>query len=182
MWLQHYPTMIKGYESVADQPAWKGMRNMQTSPAQAVLPNGMVMTGNQLFCNIFYYLNPQSKLYRMSNVPYDHDAFDDNLMFHNGLPLLIAQAQAKTQTPPVDQWGEWKSLGEDRHSVVADPHFVDASKDDYRLSKESPAYQLGFKEIPIDKIGPYADDLRATWPIVEAEGAREHLKKPLPER
>ena len=170
MWLQHYPTMIKGYESVADQPAWKGMRNMQTSPAQAVLPNGMVMTGNQLFCNIFYYLNPQCKLYRMSNVPYDHDAFDDNLMFHNGLPLLIDQVQAKTQIPPIDQWGAWKSLREDQHSVIADPHFVDPSKDDYRLSEESPAYTLGFKQIPIEKIGPYADALRATWPIVEADG------------
>ena len=59
---------------------------------------------------------------------------------------------------------------------MGDPLFVDRDKDDYRLRPESPALKLGFQPIPIEKIGPYADDLRASWPIVEAEGARE---KPL---
>jgi hypothetical protein len=36
--------------------------------------------------------------------------------------------------------------------------------------------KLGFQPIPVEKIGPYRDELRASWPIVEAEGARE---KPL---
>ena len=45
--------------------------------------------------------------------------------------------------------------------------FVDAGKDDYRLRADSPALKLGFKPIPWDKIGPYADPLRARWPIVE---------------
>ena len=35
-------------------------------------------------------------------------------------------------------------------------------------SSDSPALALGFKPIPVDKIGPYQDDLRASWPIVEA--------------
>jgi hypothetical protein len=33
--------------------------------------------------------------------------------------------------------------------------------------------KLGFKPIPVEKIGPYEDPLRASWPIVEAEGVRE---------
>jgi len=174
MWMQHFPTMVKGYDSVKDQPAWKSMRNMQIAPAQAVLTNGMVMTGDQFFCNIIYYTNPVSKLYLLKKVPLDHNAFDDNVVFHNNLPLLIDQGQTNVVIPPPDQWDAWKSLGEDQHSAVADPHFVDASKDDYRLQADSPAYKLGFKGIPIEKIGPYADELRATWPIVEAEGIREH--------
>ena len=76
----------------------------------------------------------------------------------------------------LDEWASWQSLGFDVKSVVADPMFVDRDKDDYRLRPESPALKLGFRSIPLDKIGPYADDLRASWPIVEAEGARE---KPL---
>ena len=63
---------------------------------------------------------------------------------------------------------------------MADPLFVDPSKDDYRLKPESPAMKLGFKPIPVQKIGPYKDDLRARWPIVEAPGARELLPAPAP--
>ena len=74
----------------------------------------------------------------------------------------------------MDEWESWQSLGVDKHSLVADPLFVNATKDDYRLRKNSPAFKLGFKPIPADKIGPYHDELRASWPIVEAEGVREH--------
>ncbi|NOZ21650.1 MAG: hypothetical protein GXP25_11265 [Planctomycetes bacterium] len=73
----------------------------------------------------------------------------------------------------MDEWESWKSLGFDQHSVVADPLFVNPEKDDYRLRPNSPAFKLGFKPIPVEKIGPYQSPLRASWPIVEAEGARE---------
>jgi hypothetical protein len=76
----------------------------------------------------------------------------------------------------MDEWKAWQSQGNDVHSLVADPRFVAADKDDYRLLPDSPALKLGFQPIPVEKIGPYADPLRASWPIVEAEGARE---KPL---
>jgi hypothetical protein len=74
------------------------------------------------------------------------------------------------------EWETWQSLGLDRHSVIADPRFVNQAQDDYRLRADSPAMALGFKPIPTDAIGPYRDDLRATWPICEAEGAREQMK------
>jgi len=58
--------------------------------------------------------------------------------------------------------------------VIADPGFVDPEHDDYRLKPDSPALKLGIKPIPVEQIGPYQDPLRASWPIVEAEGVREH--------
>jgi hypothetical protein len=73
----------------------------------------------------------------------------------------------------LDEWQSLQALGFDRKSLVADPLFVDADKDDYRLKPESPAFKLGFQAIPVEKIGPYRDELRASWPIVEAVGARE---------
>jgi hypothetical protein len=76
----------------------------------------------------------------------------------------------------LDEWASWQALGFDQHSVVADPLFMNPDRDDYRLKPESPALQLGFFQIPVDRIGPYQDELRASWPIIEAEGARE---KPL---
>ena len=47
-----------------------------------------------------------------------------------------------------------------------DPHFVDAANKDFRLKDDSPAWKLGFKPIPVEKIGPYQDPDRASWPIV----------------
>ena len=71
---------------------------------------------------------------------------------------------------PMNPWEAWQSLGLDRHSLVADPRFVNPAADDYRLQSASPAFGLGFKPIPLETIGPYRDDLRATWPIHEARG------------
>ncbi len=64
--------------------------------------------------------------------------------------------------------------GADSHSVVADPLFADAAQGDFTLKPESPALKLGFEPIPFDKIGLYQDSARATWPVREAEGVREH--------
>jgi hypothetical protein len=74
-----------------------------------------------------------------------------------------------------NEWEGWLATGQDAHSIIADPLFVDPGADDYRLRPESPAFDLGFEPIPVDEIGPYEDELRATWPILEAEGARELL-------
>ena len=76
-----------------------------------------------------------------------------------------------------DEWESWQALGLDTHSLVADPLFVDPANDDYRLRPESPALKLGFKPIPFEKIGPHADPLRASWPIVEARGFRELARR-----
>ena len=78
--------------------------------------------------------------------------------------------------PEDKEWEEWQKMGQDQKSIVADPLFIDSENRDYRLKSESPAFRLGFEKIPVDEIGPYKDELRASWPIVEAEGARE---KPL---
>lgn len=74
------------------------------------------------------------------------------------------------------EWEAWQAQGLDTHSLIGDPLFVNAKADDYRLKPNSPAFKLGFKPIPVEKIGPYQDDMRATWPIKEAIGAREQMK------
>jgi hypothetical protein len=173
--------MIQGYESVAGQPAWRSMRNMQLHPSQAVQPDGKIMSGNVYRRNIIYWHDPHAKYASFRTFPFDHNQCDENLIWHFGQPLLTGESQPGP-TPsksPLDEWASWQALGMDRHSLVADPLFVDAARDDYRLQPESPAWKLGFQPIPLDKIGPCADPLRATWPIVEAEGARE---KPLVSR
>ena len=58
--------------------------------------------------------------------------------------------------------------------MIADPLFVDPAAGDYRLSPSSPALDIGFEQFPLEDFGLKEDPLRASWPIVEAEGLREH--------
>jgi hypothetical protein len=87
---------------------------------------------------------------------------------------LQVEAPVLQQVETKDEWASWQEMG-DRHSLIADPLFVDAAHDDYHLRPASPAYQIGFQPLPIEMMGPYADPLRATWPIVEAPGKREEM-------
>ncbi len=52
---------------------------------------------------------------------------------------------------------EWQARGHDRHSLIADPKFVDAARFDFRLPPDSPALQLGFVPIDTSQIGLYGD-------------------------
>jgi hypothetical protein len=78
------------------------------------------------------------------------------------------------EVQPLDGFAAWQQQGPDKNSLVADPKFRNFDRDDFQLQDNSPAFGLGFERIPIEKIGPHADPARASWPIVEAGGAREH--------
>jgi len=158
--------MGSAYEKHVGLPAWKKYEGLQKGghPKEAV-----PMGGNRIERNIFFYRKPEAKLYKHRQLRFEHFDCDRNLIHHFGHPVLTGL----TDVPPEKQWAEWQKLGFDRHSVVADPLFVDPDNDDYRLRPESPAFKLGFQPIPVEKIGPYESPDRASWPIVEAAGARE---------
>jgi len=48
---------------------------------------------------------------------------------------------------------EMQQKGNDKHSEYADPMFLDFEHADFRLAKDSPALQLGFQPIAVEKIG-----------------------------
>ena len=341
-WSSHLGTMVQGFESVQNEPAWRDMRRMDLHPTNAVLADGKIMSGNVFLRNIIAYREPAAKYVAFRTFPHDHNVCDSNLVWHSGLPVLMGErkvgreistnlapnpgfedevigslpkdwqwqirptntasivtegvaggrqalrlgaalvkdkprdnypilvsrefpltpgksyrlaAKLRTDLPAakaglmlqsysanayfwasspsearvgptwknfefvfkvpapgdknghelmktfrvrldwkeasgslfadeislkevesLDDWASWQALGMDRHSLIADPLFVNAAQDDYRLQPNSPAFKLGFQPIPVKEIGPYRDELRATWPIVEAQGARE---KPL---
>jgi hypothetical protein len=167
-WKNHLPTMTTGFESVAGQPAWRTMPRMDLHPRDAALPDHTIMSGNTFARNIVYWTKPTANYVAQRSFSFAHNSFDRNLLWHAGQPLRTG-----VKKEGLDEWAAWQAAGLDRHSVVADPRFVDPARDDYRLQPDSPAFALGFKPIPVEKIGPFASPDRASWPIVEAEGARE---------
>lgn len=168
-WKTWLPSMKEGYAMVEESPAWRAFRNMKLRPENAPLADGLIMAGNEFVRNIVYYENPSADYFKCANVPFDHNVIDGNLIWHFGLSVRVGNV--------TDEWEAWQKMGLDLHSVVADPLFENPGRDDYRLKVESPAHKIGFEPIPINRIGPYRDRWRATWPVVETEGARERTLK-----
>ena len=58
------------------------------------------------------------------------------------------------------------SMLEERDNIIieGDPGFVDIENENFHLKKDSPALDLGFKPIPIEKIGLFVDEYRASLP------------------
>ena len=308
----HFETMVKGYESVADQPAWKTMRNMKLHPRDAIRDDGTMMSGNSFQRNIMFGDTPGVKYGDIRNCSPRWNSIDYNIAWNSGHPvvtginkvgpdkgaplitetfdsaepgktpkgwgfnhkpnndvkLVVADGALRadcaigedpknpktvfhgpdvpikpgaayrvrlrvksteptarlglglasfkngegywqtastsvtatsewqeveatgrmlreneanwkpwmkafwlridchepkgqifidnvriTEAEPLDEWTAWQDAGWDKHSLVADPLFVDPSKDDFRLKPESPAFKLGFKAIPVEMIG-----------------------------
>jgi hypothetical protein len=90
-----------------------------------------------------FYRKPEAEAQEV-NSTYE---MDWNIYFNSGMPLEKVSFNGKT-------WGEWHSMGKDRHSLYADPLFVDPENHDFRLRAESPAFKLGFKPIDMSTVGP----------------------------
>lgn len=66
--------------------------------------------------------------------------------------------------------GQWDDIEDQARPLLTlqdnlineDPHFVDAAKLDFRLKEDSPAFNIGFKPIPIEKIGIFKDRFTAS--------------------
>lgn len=351
MWTRSFPSMVKGYESVAGQEAWKDMRNMNLHPKDAILPDNTIMSGNIITKNIMIYDNPKTEYARFVHFSSQYNTVDKNLIWSGGHPILtgmreIGDSVGKNLVPNIDfkkgriggmpedwgwqthpssnskagidesaagqrkrtlridadvqrknnhdvfpiicssripiipgktyrlngrfratekdspflfyvhywnkdkgswesrketrhadlkwtdseqtftipkpgntghiegmqnirisigfrgtkgslfvdglrlfetktweDWDAWQRKGLDCHSLVREPGFVGekeirsnknyADVQGFKLSEDSPALKLGFHQIPVERIGPYQDPRRASWPILEIEGARE---------
>ncbi|MCU0536477.1 MAG: right-handed parallel beta-helix repeat-containing protein [Hydrococcus sp. Prado102] len=63
-------------------------------------------------------------------------------------------ATTKQRLTPEGNFAQWQAAGFDRDSVIADPMLVGLERGNFRLNPDSPAFELGFESIPVEKIGP----------------------------
>jgi parallel beta-helix repeat protein len=113
------------------------------------------MRNNRFFRNIVYYSNPAADLIFSYPRQWRPDLFAEcnrNVYFLRG----GRADDPKRRNTPAGSFDEWRGIGFDTASIIADPLFVDPTKDDYRLKLDSPAFKLGFQRIPVERIG-------ATW-------------------
>jgi hypothetical protein len=77
--------------------------------------------------------------------------FDDNLYFHAGGG---GSSDIKFGNLSL---AEWRKRGQDTHSLVADPLFVDPQNGNFALRSGSPAVTIGFKAIDLGTVGPRSE-------------------------
>jgi Right handed beta helix region len=81
---------------------------------------------------------------------------DYNLFFNN-MGRFFASITPRGKSRNHLTLDQWQDMGFDKHSIFADPEFVDLERGDYRLKPTSPAFQLGFKSIDLSTVGLLPD-------------------------
>jgi parallel beta-helix repeat protein len=115
------------------------------------------MTGNYLWRNIFYQTQPDAVLHHIDNAWTERTIADSNynLIYRGGNQTIVLEDRRRVEKgEKIPALAQWRSLGYDTESIVADPLFVDPEHDNYRLKPDSPAFKLGFVPIDLDSIGP----------------------------
>jgi hypothetical protein len=98
--------------------------------------------------------------------------FEHNIVYWNTGPLLSGRwkqiniemdkncywnASGDEIKPAGLSFEQWREMGRDKNSIIADPLFADPEKFDFTLNPNSPALKLGFKPFDYGKAGVYGD-------------------------
>ena len=122
---------------------------------------------NTIRNNIFAF-GGEAQVMRTREEEHQSFTFQNNIVYWSEAPLLGSNWSNghflldnnlywRTDGKPVDFKGlslaDWQKKGQDLHSLVQDPLFVDPLKGDFRLKAGSPALKLGFQPIDASKAG-----------------------------
>jgi len=144
-------TVLGGISMPVGSPKNNRVENnilISSSGNQIDLRMGSGASGNRFLRNIVYYTNESAALLAARpSVKETITQCDYNIYFPAaGQPLRVRGIGGET-------FADWKKLGFEEHSLIADPLFVDPAGGDYRLRPESPAHKLGFRPIDVERIG-----------------------------
>lgn len=119
--------------------------------------------------NNIFALAREGQIIRSRQEPHLSFVFERNIVYWTEGPLLGGRwddgqyrfdsnlyFQARGEPVRFGEWSlqEWQEHGQDLHSFVADPLFVDPENGNFSLRSASAAAQVGFKPIDLSKVGP----------------------------
>jgi len=121
---------------------------------------------------------------RLAEMPYRNEPWKSRypqlLNYLNDEPAV---PKGNVITRNVCWGGRWQEIEKkakphvrmENNLVDVDPLFVGAKAGNYQLRDDSPAWKSGFQRIPVEKIGLYASEDRASWPV-------KHEVRPKPQQ
>ncbi len=173
---------MDGWNSVVQHDKrWRELPSMAQNPYtdEVFAADGSMVMGVKIVNNVISYPDQhQGVILYGFRVNTETNLFDNNLYWagadkKTGEPNKLRSCTMVWQKEDTS-WEAWLNQKKmDRHSLIADPLFRDVANGDYRLKPESPAFKLGFTELPYDKMGLEVTRFRPVLPV-EAEGLREH--------
>ncbi|MEW6359877.1 MAG: right-handed parallel beta-helix repeat-containing protein [Planctomycetota bacterium] len=96
--------------------------------------------------------------------------FDYNLYWNfGGHPVMFHERSFK----------EWQATGQDTHSIVADPMFMNPAEGDYRPKEGSPASKIGFRPFDYSKAGRITKTAPQAFPRAYPAGLRNPPRRKL---
>jgi len=169
--------VISGLYSTGEGKLWmlifsKGIGNRIKNNLLVANPDAIAAIGSQemadeenkhidICCNIIY--NSGYLYYFVNYSDERFTASDRNLYWNNNKPCKIAGCLPLLASGEdclgrqEYSWDQWRMLAQgkyDGQTLLAEPLFLHAAEANYRLSLDSPAYQLGWTDIEFEKIGP----------------------------
>ena len=116
--------------------------------------------------NIFFY--------RGSDMFQPHWKFHTARMDRN---LYFREGGKPFDFPEGMTFEEWRKTGQDVHSLIADPGFVDVKNGNFSLKPDSPAVKLGFKVWPTPSVGAAKPTWRDDPKLVKLFSSRRRKAK-----
>lgn len=144
--------------------------------------HGIGLRRNVVRRNVFASTQAETFMYRFDTscdikgrLDLETNQWEHNLFWHFDQPVHWRVSHRELEQQLTLE--EWLDYGLEHGSQVGDPLFRDYGGEQFDLESESPAHELGIEALPLEQMGPQASPTRASWPIVEADGVRESMKR-----
>lgn len=93
-----------------------------------------------------------------------HDTIEHNIVMTWYRPIRVPRWGDKVDNnllPDSAALARSHALSLDKNSLAGEPQFIDPANDGFRVSADSPALEVGFKNFPMDRFGVRRDSLRS---------------------